>query len=151
MAFEMLGDDDEIPAEFLSYFETNYVGIVRGRGDRQRRDIPSFPVHTWNVRQRVLDDLPRSNNACEGFHNALRSSITSTHPNIWKLMSALKNEMALSETRLLHRDRGDKANQKSKYQILSHKIKRQVSGYDCNEISFPIVSKFLSSVAQNLH
>lgn len=84
-AFGDLSDDEDIPAEFITYSETTYIGMVRGRGLRQRRETRLFPIQLRNARDRLLNDLPRSNNSVEGFHNALRSSITSTHPNLWKL------------------------------------------------------------------
>ena len=70
-SFEELSDDEEVPAEFVAYFESTYIGILRGRGANHRRDRPSFPVEMWNVRARTLEDMPRTNNAAEGFHSAL--------------------------------------------------------------------------------
>ena len=77
-----------------------------------RRDTPLFPVKLWNVRERLFNDLPKSNNSVEGFHQALKSSITSTHPNIWKLCNDLKYEFDLSETKIIQRNRGDPPNRK---------------------------------------
>ena len=131
-AFEKLVDCDEIPSAFVSYFEYTYIGIRRGRGERQQRDVPLFPINLWNVRSRVENDLPRSNNAVEGFHNALRSSITSSHPNLWRLLKALKQELeysAMKHTQLL---RGDMPSKKKAYQIVDTKIKRQLEIFDNN-------------------
>ena len=58
-----------------------------------RRENPLYPVSFWNVKKRVDEDLPRTNNAVEGFHSALCSSITCKQfDNIWKLIAALKKE-----------------------------------------------------------
>ena len=57
---------------------------------RTRRENPLYPVSFCNVKKRVDEDLPRTNNAVEGFHSALHSSITCKHLNIWKLIAALK-------------------------------------------------------------
>ncbi len=81
-AFELLSDDEAIPAEFISYVEGTYILIQRGRDERRRRVEPLFPTEMWNVRERTLNDQPRTNNAVEGFHRALRVSITSMHPNL---------------------------------------------------------------------
>ena len=59
---------------------------------RRRRENPLCPVSFWNVKKRVDEDLPRTNNAVEGFHSALRSSITCKHPNVWKLIPSLKKK-----------------------------------------------------------
>ena len=84
----------------------------------------------WNVRQRVLNDLPRANNSVEGFHNALRSSITSTHPNLWKLCKDLKAEEVLSQTKIAHVRRGDSMTKKKSYQIIIARLKRLVENYN---------------------
>ena len=73
-AYEDLIDDEEIPAEFISYFDLTYIGVVRGRGARRRRESPTFPIAVWNVNQHILQDLPRTNNAAEGFHSAIKRS-----------------------------------------------------------------------------
>ncbi len=48
-AFELLSDDEAIPAEFISYFEGTYILIQRGRDERRRRVGPLFPTEMWNV------------------------------------------------------------------------------------------------------
>ena len=64
---------------------------------RTRRENPLYPVSFWNVKKRVDEDLPRTNNAVEGSHSAFRynSLITCKHPYVWKLITALKKEEAL--------------------------------------------------------
>ena len=59
---------------------------------RTRRENPLYPASFWNVKKRVDEDFPRTNNAVESFYSALRSSIICKHPNIWKLIAALKKE-----------------------------------------------------------
>ena len=58
---------------------------------RTRRENPLYLVSFWNVKKRVDEDLPRTNNAVEGFYSALHSSITCKHPIIRKLIAVLKN------------------------------------------------------------
>ena len=86
-AFEELIDNDDLPQDLVSYFEAHYIGGVRGRGPHRRRVAPTFPVGLWNVFEQTVNNLPNTNNSVEGFHNALQSSVTNTHPNIWKLIS----------------------------------------------------------------
>ena len=38
--------------------------------------------------------------------------VTNVHPNIWSLITALKNEEALSTARIAHRNRGDSVTSK---------------------------------------
>ena len=121
-AFENLSDDDDIPDEFITYFETNYIGINRGRGSRQRRSEPLFPIKIWNVRERILANIPRSNNAVEGYHNAIRSSVTSVHPNLWKLCGALAKEEAMAQAKIAHFRRGDSVKRKKKYEVIDIRL-----------------------------
>ncbi|XP_068225286.1 uncharacterized protein [Palaemon carinicauda] len=46
--FIELSDDDDLPQELVSYFETHYRG-----GERRRRVEPTFPIALWNVFERV--------------------------------------------------------------------------------------------------
>ncbi|XP_076069967.1 uncharacterized protein LOC143041794 [Oratosquilla oratoria] len=120
--FEELTDDD-FPQELVSYFETYYIRGVRGRGQRRRRVEPVFPIHLWNVHERTENGMPRTNNYVEGFHNALRTSVTNVHPNIWSLIVALKHKEALSTTRIAHLNRGDSVTSKKKYRDANQRIK----------------------------
>ena len=47
-AFQNLSEDDDIPIEFVSYFELNYIGVMRGRTTREN---PLYPVSFWNVKK----------------------------------------------------------------------------------------------------
>ncbi|XP_066947085.1 uncharacterized protein [Macrobrachium rosenbergii] len=104
-AYEELTDDDEIPGEFISYFGVNYMGVVRGHGRRRRREPPLFPMELWNVNNRIVNNLPRTNNALEGYHSSLK--LGATHPNIWRLIKSLENETGLIQTKITHIHRGD--------------------------------------------
>ena len=76
-AFEALQDD--APAELapiLDYFEDNYVGRPR----RRNRANPLYALATWNVSNRVHDQLPRTNNHVEGFHRKMVAALTYYHP-----------------------------------------------------------------------
>ncbi|KAF7684675.1 hypothetical protein CDIK_4440, partial [Cucumispora dikerogammari] len=67
--FEWLKQLEDFPQELISifnYFETTYIGTFGLN--------PRFPIEFWNNRQNVLDTLPRTNNAVEGWHNVFRSS-----------------------------------------------------------------------------
>ena len=85
-AFERLSANTKVPPAFTSYI---------GRSLRSREVPPKYSIDFWNARNRVLQDLPKANNGCEGFHSALASSITTTHPNVWKLLQSMRTEMSL--------------------------------------------------------
>ena len=103
---------------------------------RTRRENLLNPVRFWNVKKRVDEDLPRTNNAVEGFHSALRSSITCKHPNVWKFIATLKKE-ELQQTKIIHVNRGDAPARKKIYKTIDRQPKTLVNTYDnSNKISF---------------
>ena len=93
--FTELSDDDDLPQELVSYFETHYIG-EQGRGEQRRRVEPTFPITLWNVFERVEHNKSRTNNSIEGYHNALQSLMTNMHPILWQLISYLKKEKILA-------------------------------------------------------
>lgn len=107
-AFEALQDD--APAELtpiLDYFEDSYVGRFR----RRNRAQPLFAVETWNISNRVRDQLPRTNNHVEGFHRKMVAALTSYHPCLWKFLDVLRKEQALTNVILTKIDAGQEAPQ----------------------------------------
>ena len=74
---------------------------------------PLFPMEIWNVRQRTLDGLPRTQNPVEAFHLAMQQG-TATHPSLWSLINELKNEEALAKMKVQQfiEGRGVKAQRK---------------------------------------
>ena len=82
----------------LDYIEENYIGAIR-RG-RYRR--PRFPYAWWGVYDRVMNDLPRTNNAVEGWHNKFNQHVGCHHANIWKIIDIIQKEEDLSEVELTH-------------------------------------------------
>src|SRR5690606_15088371 len=63
--------------DVLDYFERTYIGAVIG-GQRQH---PLFAPKNWNQWERVNEDLPRTNNALEEWHNAFQNAIGCSHPS----------------------------------------------------------------------
>ena len=97
----------------VSYFKTNYIGSARGPGQRRRRVEPVFPIRIWNIYACSENGKPRTNNYhIEGFHNALRISVTNVHSNIWSLITAVKKEEALNTARIAHIEHGDTTTKK---------------------------------------
>lgn len=59
---------------FISYFENTYIGKrVRNRPNMRQR--PLFSIEWWNVHERVLLALGRTNNNLEAWHNAFHVSV----------------------------------------------------------------------------
>lgn len=96
-AFEALQEvvpDELMPV--LDYFEDTYIGRQR----RRRRAQPIFDHKIWNMYERAVNELPRTNNNVEGWHRKLQSSVSSHHPNIWKFLDVLRREQDLNNLQI---------------------------------------------------
>ena len=101
--FNMLANNVDAALDvILDYLEENYIGGIR-RG-RFRR--PRFTYAMWGVHDRVVDNLPRTNNAVEGWHNRFNRHVGCHHANIWKIIDIIKKEEDLSRVELVHIQQG---------------------------------------------
>ena len=74
------------------YFESKYIGeLLRGR-----RLAPRFPHSMWNMSLRVQNELPKTNNDLEGWHNRFAGSFQQRHAHIWKFIERLQNDSTLN-------------------------------------------------------
>ncbi|KAK3579294.1 hypothetical protein CHS0354_033374 [Potamilus streckersoni] len=70
------------------YMEDNFIGRLR----RARRGPPRFSIQLCSQFSRVINNLPHSNNAIEGWHNAFNNVLGFTHPIMTKLARKLQQE-----------------------------------------------------------
>lgn len=79
---EMYSTADDKVKIIYDYFNATYIaGRVKyiTRGGVEVRDLPTFPVPSWNSRERTISNLSRTNNKQEGWHNRLRIVCASSH------------------------------------------------------------------------
>lgn len=74
--------------DLLNWFEDNYVGRPGRRGNARRP--PIFAVEMWNLYDRVLQNVDRTNNHSEAANRRLQNELGMDHPTIWKFVEALK-------------------------------------------------------------
>ena len=87
--FEELVDSlPEALQPITDYLEDTYIGRL---GRRQRRQ-PRFAITLWNMYERTVQELPRTNNAIEGYHQHLQSAVLCHQPNIWRFLEVLQRE-----------------------------------------------------------
>ena len=67
------GDADEV----LDYFEDTYIGHFRTNAPRRPH---LFPMKLWNRFHRTAEELPRTNNNIEAWHNSFQANVSSIHP-----------------------------------------------------------------------
>jgi hypothetical protein len=76
----------------LSYFEKYYLGTK----SRTTYQPAVFPREIWSVYERVINDLPRTNNSVEAWHKAFQLCCGSK-PGVYKLIQNFREENKLSE------------------------------------------------------
>ena len=127
----------------LNYFEDNYVGRLSVNA---LRGISTFPIDFWNMFHRTDDELPRTNNAVEGWHRGFQAHVSACHPVFWKFLEVLQKEETVVRVGILQNEGG-------------HEPPPQRRRYvDCNQRILRIVDDFpnrqridyLRSIAHNL-
>jgi len=63
----------------ITYFECTWIGILGRRGNRRP---PLFPIEIWNCFNRIKENLPRTNNKIESWHNGFSAMVSCTRPII---------------------------------------------------------------------
>ena len=72
-AFEAVSEDFLLDARaVIDYFEDTYIGRLHPGGHRR---IPIFELGLWNMYNQTLNDLPRTNNAVEGWHHSFQANV----------------------------------------------------------------------------
>jgi hypothetical protein len=82
-----------------------------------------------------VTDLPRSNNAIEGWHNAFASRVLISHPSVSKLADKIRREQSKFEIDIKQVRQGHKPKpKKAAYRKLDDRIKRLVAAYDNKQL-----------------
>lgn len=143
-AFDELCENCPAPLQPLyDYWEDTYVGRRR----RIRRAIPTFNIVMWNVRDRVLQGLPRTNNSVEGWHRAFQQTVDCQHPTVLKLVEHFRREQDLTEQRVERFLSGDVSQpaSKNKYVRLTRRLLTLVEAYGTRPRN-----EFLRGVSHNI-
>jgi MULE transposase domain len=146
IGFETLTGSADFPDELdpvVDYFESTYIGNI-GRGGRRRR--PLFSHALWSQRQRVIDNLPRTTNSLEGWHNAFNRTVNKAHASVPALASKLQQEEA-SVAVAVERFRAGHPQQKKKkkYAAVDLRLRNLLQDYNAANIV-----EFLRGVAHNI-
>lgn len=83
--------DDQDTIRLASYIRRNYVeGYTNAQGNHV---APRFPPDMWVVRESMIQGGPRTNNGCEGWHNAINRRVTLTNPTFGYVIQKLEEDM----------------------------------------------------------
>uniref|UniRef100_A0A914E394 Uncharacterized protein n=1 Tax=Acrobeloides nanus TaxID=290746 RepID=A0A914E394_9BILA len=113
--------------EFFHYLDGTWIGTWSGR----RYIKPLFDIKLWNCFGRTLDDVPRTNNHIEAFHNAFNSMIQQNHPDPYKLTSYFLKEQSLTDMKIAQLNAGAKEEIYSKkgYKFINDRLKNLLADY----------------------
>ena len=126
----------------LDYFEDTFIG----RRQRRGRRAPFFSHIMWKWKDRVKNDLPRTNIHVEGWHRHMQASVSAYHTNICQFIRVLKRELALNEVKQARMTAGEKPpSQKSKCVAVTNRLSTLVKEFE-NRGQL----EYLRSIAQNL-
>lgn len=161
-AFDLVAEQfDDDADDLLDYFEKTWIGERKRRGRSYAinatyykfpyfigagRKNPLFPHQLWNVYDRVVAGVPRSNNAVEGWHNAFANRVSINHPNIIKLTEKIRREQSKFEIDITRIAQGHQIKtQKLCYRKIEERIERLVTAYDSSQMN-----QYLSNIATNI-
>ena len=127
--FDKLIDDiDENLLDVCEHLQRNYV---EGKKIGKRFKPPTFPPTSWSVYQRVLEGLPRTTNAVEGWHFKLNMLMRRHHVNLYAFLERLlKMEGEARWDRWRCEIGKSPPKQPKKYRTLDESIRRVVGRYD---------------------
>ena len=77
---------DDVADDLLQYFD-----ISRYRRNAPKRP-PLFAINLWNMFNRTDDELPRTNNRVEGWHQSFQGDLSVCHLVFWKFLFILQKE-----------------------------------------------------------
>ncbi|CAF5021544.1 unnamed protein product [Rotaria sp. Silwood1] len=143
--FDLISDQfDDDADDLLDYFEKPWIGEKRRSGAGRKN--PQFDHKLWNVNDRVVATIPRSNNSVEGWHNAFANRVALNHPNIVKLAKKIRLEQSRFEVDMAKILQGHNIKMKKAcYRKLDERINRLVNEFDASQLD-----EFLKNMAANV-
>lgn len=115
--------------ELYTYFEVNYIrGSERPQG--RGRAPARYPITMWNHYDDPANNVPRTTNAVEGYHNGLNSLFLAKHPSVWTLLRGLHKDMALHLKTWVDDQAVNNPAPRLKYALISVRLATKIASYD---------------------
>ncbi|CAM4978317.1 unnamed protein product [Rotaria socialis] len=122
-----------------------YIYSEKNKGGTGRKK-PQFDHKLWNIHDRVVATVPRSNNSVEGWHNAFASRVAISHPTIVKLGEKIRREQSKFEVGMAKILQGHNIKtKKACYRKLDERITRLANSFDPTQLD-----QFLKNMAANI-
>lgn len=101
------------------YFFNNYIG--------QTGNV-RYPTNLWNHFQHFSSEIPRTNNAIEGFHNAFNGSFGTSNYNLYLLVMKIKEEEEIVQQRTIRIESGEVFYRKRRYVLMEERFNEYIRG-----------------------
>lgn len=126
-------NNSELLDVILSYFERTWVGV---KNRYNVRGEPLFPLDMWNSYADTVHDLPRTNNAVEGWNNGFSSRVGQAHAQMGKFLNKLKTEQNLTDILIEQADTGLEISEpkKKKYKDYDQRLKNIAFTYKKDDV-----------------
>ncbi|CAF4878989.1 unnamed protein product, partial [Rotaria socialis] len=144
-SFDLICDQfDDDANDLVEYFEKTCTGEPKRSGTGRKK--PQFDHKLWNIHDRVVATVPRSNNSVEGWHNAFASRVAISHPTIVKLGEKIRREQSKFEVGMAKILQGHNIKtKKACYRKLDERITRLANSFDPTQLD-----QFLKNMAANI-
>lgn len=86
-------------------------------------DSASFPISIWNAVTLVFEDVPKTNNALEAWHNVFKSSFGTSKYNFVLLIEKLRQEEELIRQKILRSSAGEEIHRNTRYVRMEENLK----------------------------
>ena len=93
------------------------------------RSGPRFLLVLWNHTIDALLTVPKTTNAVEGYHNALNSIFTGSHPTIWKFFEGIKKDINVHRYTYMQSVVENNVPPRSKYKLIAERLSARVASY----------------------
>ena len=94
---------------------------------QRNKDAP-FPIKLWSVHNRIVNDLPRTNNSVESWHNSFQAMMKK-HPKCYFFIDQLRSEQLTTEHRVLNMQTGRKKGRQTAYVLQDQRLKEMLCSY----------------------
>jgi len=109
--------------DYCSYFESTYIGARNRQGPGRR--AARFPIELWNMVGRVNEGIDRTNNAVDGWHRGLNTTLGVKHPSIWKFLDGMRHKVRFQEMLFEQQQAGREPEvQRSQWANLTSRLRR---------------------------